>query len=134
MYGLEKLCFSLSWSLAQCSGALRQPHFAAFGLFTGKTLIAYISFYHTQEELEIANLAVRPAFRRAGHGRRLLRLALHTARKMGMQKAVLEVRDSNQAAISLYESMGFVHQGIRPHYFSDTGENARVYVRQLDPW
>lgn len=126
VYALELRCFALPWSEAQCRAALAQPAFAAFGLFYGEDLIGYISVYHAAGELEILNLGVIPEKRRQGFGRRILTSALQAARKMGMQKALLEVRPSNTAAIALYESCGFQQAGIRPHYYTDTGEDALI--------
>lgn len=74
--------------------------------------------------MEILNLAVEPACRRQGHGRFLLTTALHAGQKMGIQRVWLEVREHNTAAIALYSSCGFKKQGMRPKYYTDTGENA----------
>lgn len=91
-------------------------------------LLAYTSVYHTLDELEILNLAVRPEERRKGFGRRILGMALQVARKMGMQKVLLEVRVGNHAAIGLYQDSGFRQVGVRPCYYTDTGEDALIYV------
>lgn len=128
MHALERICFSLPWTLEQCAGVLRQTSFAAFGLWQAQKLLAYVSIYHGAGEMEILNLAVQPEMRRRGFGRRVLTMALQVARKMGMEKASLEVRCSNSAAIALYESMGFVPQGRRRNYYPDNGEDAIIYV------
>ena len=131
MYELESICFSMPWTIAQCKGALAQAKFAAFGLWERKLLLAYISFFHNVGEIEILNLAVHPLARRRGYGQRLLHLLLQAGRKMGMQKVVLEVRENNLAAISLYEKFGFKITGLRKRYYSDTGENALIYSCDL---
>lgn len=132
MANLERRCFGLPWSRGQCGAALRQKSFAAFGLWSGEWLIAYISCYHTDEELEILNLGVVPEERRKGHASRLLGLLLQAAAKMGMQKAVLEVRESNAAAMALYVKHGFRQCGIRPRYYPDTNEDALIHSRLLE--
>jgi ribosomal-protein-alanine N-acetyltransferase len=48
---------------------------------------------------------------------------------MGVQVAHLEVRVSNTAARALYESEGWVYQGLRRGYYRD-GESAALYSRQ----
>lgn len=131
MASLEQTCFSQPWTFEQCLGALAQKAFAAYGLWRGGDLLAYVSFYHHPDELEILNLAVIPAERRKGHGRRILAILLQAANKMGMQKAVLEVRESNFAAIALYESQGFRKQGTRAAYYTDSGEDALIYCLDL---
>ncbi len=136
---LERLCFTMPWRAEQYAQAFTQKNFAAFGMKTVAThvqdisakLIAYISFYHAADELEILNIAVIPALRRQGYGRTLLQTALQAACKMGMKKAVLEVRTSNTPARLLYESLGFVCVGQRPRYYSDTGEDAQIYICEM---
>jgi ribosomal-protein-alanine N-acetyltransferase len=128
MHDIERQCFSLPWSEEQCRAAFAQKAFAAFGLFLRERLVGYVSIYHTPGELEILNIAVLPELRRRGCGRRILRLVLRLARKMGMHKASLEVRVGNAAAIALYESCGFTRAGVRRKYYSDTGEDAVIYI------
>lgn len=128
MHVLETQCFSLPWSEAQCMKAFDQPAFAAFGLWLNTQLIAYISIYHVYDEFEILNIAVHPSERGKGYGRRILQMALQIALKMGIKTVVLEVRRSNFKAISLYQSCGFVHSGIRPKYYPDNKEDAFIFV------
>lgn len=125
---LERSCFSLPWNARQCRDAFSQPSFAAFGFLRDNMLVAYVSLYHVRPEIEILNLAVSPSERRKGLGRRLLGLVLQAVAKMGMQKATLEVRQGNTAAISLYRSLGFCQCGKRPRYYPDTGEDALIHV------
>ena len=81
-------------------------------------------------EIEILNLAVLPQERRRGHGRRLTRVVLRLARKLGMEKAFLEVRSDNVPAVSLYLACGFRYEGIRRKYYAD-GTDAHIYVCSL---
>lgn len=108
-------------------GAFAQKSFAAFGLRCQTGLIAYISIYHAAGELEILNIAVAPEHRRKGYGKILLSMMLQVARKMGIERAVLEVRVHNSAALALYTSLNFTKVGERLGYYADTGENAHIY-------
>jgi len=132
----ERLCFTLPWSKEQLAGHLALPNFAAFGLRAplrknsgakgDATLLAYLSFYHSPDELEILNLAVAPAWRVCGYGARLLRLVLDMGANMGIGRAVLEVRAGNLAALALYKGQGFAQVGRRRGYYRDNGEDALV--------
>jgi len=131
---LEALCFSHPWSKAQLANAFDLPNFASFGLRTplcegsgsadSAKLVAYLSFYHNPDELEILNLAVAPPWRGHGYGRQLLRLVLRIAAKMDIRRAVLEVRSGNQPALALYTGQGFVQVGLRRGYYHEQGEDA----------
>lgn len=126
MASLENKCFSLPWSEKQCLAAFSQKAYAAFGLFQSENLIAYISFYHTYDELEILNIAVIPEQRGKGYGKRLLKLSLQIAIRMGIKKAILEVRESNLVALNLYKKCAFLQSGKRKKYYPDTGEDALI--------
>ncbi len=66
-------------------------------------------------EREILNLAVDPSRRRHGVARALLEAELGR----GKNQWFLEVRESNQGAISLYQSAGFRVAGRRESYYSN---------------
>ena len=133
---LEGLCFALPWSKEQFAKVFDLPNFAAFGLRAPRwkesgmegdaPLAAYISLYHNPDELEILNLAVAPEWRGRGCGSRLLRLVLRMAVKMGIGRAVLEVRSGNTPALALYTGRGFAQVSRRIGYYRDSGEDALV--------
>ena len=78
------------------------------------------------EEAHITMLAVDPKFRRQGFGQVLLLSLLASAKQRGLERATLEVKVSNQAALSLYEKFGFRVAGRRRGYYQDTGEDALI--------
>lgn len=128
---LERLCFTLPWNEEQYAAAFLQRPFACFGLKQQGRLLAYVAIYATETDIEILNIAVDPDQRRHGLGRRLLRLVLRLATKMGIVNAVLEVRPSNTAALTLYHKTGFIVAGRRRGYYHDTNEDALIMTRDL---
>jgi ribosomal-protein-alanine N-acetyltransferase len=79
-------------------------------------------------ELEVMTLAVSPKCRRMGLGMTLLQALLA---KRTHSKAFLELRESNQAALSLYTRAGFEIVGRRKRYYRD-GEDALI-MRWVNP-
>ena len=78
------------------------------------------------DEHELLNLAVDPAYRSQGIGQRLLEAALEPT-----PGAVhLEVRESNVAAIGLYEKVGFYVTGRRKAYYQNPPESGIVMTRR----
>ena len=88
------------------------------------TVVAYLGYWLIADEVHISTFAVHPEFRMNGIGEDLLRRALSEARMKGAQVATLEVRESNAAAISLYEKLGFEIVGSRKGYYRDNNEDA----------
>lgn len=121
---MERECFASPWTEEQFLLGLEQGVFKVFGLKDAGRLVAYCSFYHVADGMEILNIAVRPERRRSGLGRRLLGLVLAICGKLGVTEAHLEVREGNTAARRLYESFGFKPCGLRKGYYPDNGEDA----------
>lgn len=75
-------------------------------------------------ELEILNFAVRADNRRRGIGGALLRAALDWGKSFRAEKAMLEVRASNLAALRFYERFDFRVAGRRLRYYAAPVEDA----------
>ncbi len=63
------------------------------------------------------NIAVHPDTQGAGLGTLLMRALLDELHQCGVRRCLLEVRQSNQRAIQLYRSHGFLDDGIRKDYY-----------------
>ena len=68
-------------------------------------------------EAHVLNLCVAPEAHRRGYGQCLLSTAVGHARERGASTLFLEVRPSNNAALSLYRRNGFCEVGLRPGYY-----------------
>lgn len=82
-------------------------------------------YIHTQlimDEVTVLNLFVSPGSRRQGIAVQLLRAAQKRARQDGAARCLLEVRAGNQAALALYQSMGFTEDGRRKGYYPGVTE------------
>ncbi|MFN7958351.1 MAG: GNAT family N-acetyltransferase [Holophagaceae bacterium] len=77
-------------------------------------------------EAELLRLAVDPAHRGGGLGRRLLEACQEALAAEGMATLYLEVRASNQPAIRLYRACGWQRCGLRSGYYPD-GEDALLF-------
>ena len=69
------------------------------------------------DEAELLTIAVRPADRRRGRGRRLLAAVIDHVREAGARTLFLEVGADNPAARALYEATGFRAVGRRRAYY-----------------
>ena len=98
---------------------------------SGEGLIAFGVVGIAGDVAEIESLAVSPAARRCGIGRSLCEALMQWARTRGASRALLEVRVSNDAARSLYESLGFHQIAIRRGYYHEPNEDGLTMAREL---
>jgi ribosomal protein S18 acetylase RimI-like enzyme len=77
------------------------------------------SLWDAAEECYLAELYVVPARRGRGHGRMLLTAAMRRAAARGASYMDLTTTDQDEAAVALYESVGFDrHEGRGPEVLS----------------
>ena len=91
-------------------------------LHNGRVAAFLVARRVAPDESELLNLVVAPEFRRKGLARALLQELLSAL----PASLYLEVRESNQAARTLYKSMGFQEVNIRPEYYQAPPEAAIV--------
>tara|TARA_Y100001970_G_scaffold164030_1_gene200418 strand:- start:127 stop:558 length:432 start_codon:yes stop_codon:yes gene_type:complete len=84
-------------------------------------------------DAHLLTICVHPQFQRLGFGRRMLILLLDRAAKLNSSECFLEVRISNETAISLYKSIGFDAVGSRKGYYpaAQGREDAIIMSRTL---
>lgn len=128
---IERASFSYPWSAQFFLQELKVPCARSLLAVWSDRTVGYVIYWLLPHEVDIHNLAVHPDYRRQGIGRALLREVIDEARRQGLSRVTLEVRKSNEAAQRLYQSLGFVAQGLRKGYYSDDGEDALAMVLEL---
>lgn len=127
---IEQRVHEFPWSNSQL---LQQLTKNSFGLWCDKQLVAFIKLQVAFPEAEILNIAVDLQYQGKKLGRQLLQHTINQLITENYQRLYLEVRVSNQAAIHLYESLGFNQIGERKNYYPKKGgrEDALVYGKEL---
>jgi ribosomal-protein-alanine N-acetyltransferase len=132
---VERASFAMPWTRAFFEDALGSPISGAFVLESEGRIAAYIVLYSVEDEAHILNIAVDPALRRRGCGRAMLSFVVGRYGVLGVKDYYLEVRESNEAAIGLYRSLGFRLIGRRKRYYSESNEDALVMqLTVAGPW
>src|SRR5574344_439712 len=89
-------------------------------------LVGYTGCWNIFEEAHVTTLSVHPDYRKKGVAQSLIFRTIDDCYKNKIKYVTLEVRDSNIAAISLYEKNGFKAIGTRKNYYQDNNENALI--------
>ena len=122
---LEQRCFADPWSVSGLEEELSNPCARFLVAEVDGFVAGYLGCHHIADEGFITNVAVHPDYRRHGIARALLCAALEQG--AALFRVTLEVRVSNTAAIALYESLGFVRDGVRPRFYAHPTEDAAIY-------
>lgn len=128
---LDQISFGGLWTRSGYQRELDSPNSDLLGLFIPlpDRLLAIGCLWAILEEAHITILAVHPDYQRQGLGQAMLIALLMAAQQRALERATLEVRASNQSALSLYQKFGFELAGRRRLYYQDTGEDALILWR-----
>lgn len=83
-------------------------------------VVGYFYAQNVVGEVTLLNVAIDPVYQRKGFGRKLTEFFIDMCMEQSAESAWLEVRESNIAAISLYESEGFNEVTRRHDYYPTT--------------
>jgi ribosomal-protein-alanine N-acetyltransferase len=122
---LEAASFSNPWSGEMLARELRNADVARIYVLreANRRIVGFCACWLIADELHINTLAVTAERRRQGLATRLLRFVLAEAAAAGVRRATLEVRRSNEAALRLYQRLGFSVKAVRPRYYSNPEED-----------
>ena len=128
---LEKVCFSDPWSEKSIASEVHNPLSYWLVAEENGNVVGYVGSQSVLDAADMMNLAVAPEFRKKGIGRKLVNALAKHLQANGVIALLLEVRVSNEAAISLYTNLGFVQVGRRPRYYRNPPEDALILRKEL---
>ncbi|MBR0414233.1 MAG: ribosomal protein S18-alanine N-acetyltransferase [Clostridia bacterium] len=129
---LETQCFgTVAWSESAFESELYKEDAIFLCALEGDTLIGCAALNYAAGQGFISKVMVVPAFRRQGIAKALLEQMIRVAKENGIYELTLEVRASNEAAIALYEALGFENLGIRRNFYRLPKEDAVIMTKQL---
>ena len=123
---IEEAVFSMPWKPNDFLTMIEADYAHYFVAEEDGEIAGYCGVRNMAGEGEISNVAVAKKFRRRGIGRKLMEYMLKEAPSFGIGDLTLEVRVSNAPAISLYESLGFHKEGVRPGFYEKPKEDALI--------
>jgi len=128
---IEATAYSHPWSRGNFRDSLN-PLFQAQCLWLGDELIGYFLAMKGFDETHLLNITVAPARQGQGWGHMMLDALSLWSRSEGAQWLWLEVRQSNQRALQVYERYGFKQVSIRKDYYpADRQQREHAVVMSL---
>lgn len=129
----EVAAYTHPWTEGILRDCLRVGYYCVVGEVAGQ-LIGHGVMSVAAGEAHVLNLCVHPHRQRQGYGRTLLVHLLESAAVRKATHMFLEVRESNESARRLYESMGFNEIAQRPGYYPARRgrETALVFAKTLE--
>ncbi|MEI2581530.1 GNAT family N-acetyltransferase [Scytonema sp. PRP1] len=147
MLELDQACFGGLWTMDGYQRELDSPNSDLLGLFSSvcvNRLLGICCFWSILDEAHITILAVDPQVPPSRLRTGFTVLCAKNCLRSRLERATLEVRASNSAAISLYQKFGFKTAGRRPRYYKDNDEDALIlwlpdlqqpeFQQTLDNW
>ncbi len=129
LMAIEQAVYGHPWTLGNFRDALKAGN-AAFRLMAGEQWVGYFVAMQVIDEVHLLNITVAPVFQRQGWARCLLQWLRLWSQQQGATWLWLEVRQSNESALKLYQTFGFQQVGLRKDYYpaSRTTREAAVVM------
>ena len=123
---IERQSYATPWSRSMFAGELAKPNGVCLGAFQGADMLGYLIVAKYVDAWHVMNVAVAEPYRRRGIASGLMERLFEDTARDSRRGYTLEVRVSNEAAIRLYERLGFKARGIRRGYYTDNREDALI--------
>jgi len=135
LVAIEKTINPSPWSEENFRSSLSRRHLC-IGIQREQEWLAYAVCSQVVDEAELLIIGVKKEEQGKGIGKALLTTLIELI-KPTARTLFLEVRESNQAAINLYQSVGFNCAGQRPNYYPAKEKNidredALIFALELD--
>ena len=128
---IEFDAFTTPWTRNDFNSELANNNAIYIVASENNNVIGYAGMWHVINEGHILNVAVKAENRKQGVGTLLISELVNIAIEKEMIGLTLEVRESNTAALQLYQKFGFKAEGIRKRYYSDPSEDAVIMWKYL---
>lgn len=107
-----------AWSASMLQQELSQPDRHYIAVLDGAQIVGYSGIW-LGDPAQVMTVGVVETHRRRGFARLMMENLVAVAQRADAARVLLEVRESNAAAQSMYRMLGFNSIATRPHYYGD---------------
>ena len=118
---IEQRCYTHPWREKTFADCLRAGY-SSFVAMQQSRVCGYFVVLIAVDEAQLLNICIDSTLHGQGYGYWLLNQLQQQAVEAGADNIFLEVRQSNDKAIRLYEKFGFIEHGVRRGYYPLDGK------------
>ena len=128
---IEQASYPAPWSESAFKNEIESGTSVAIVALAGEFVAGYLVGWIVADQVHVANIAVEDVHRRMGVGTGMMAWLLDEAIRRGCTTSSLEVRESNQAARSMYSRLGYRPVALRKSFYSNPREDGVVMLKNL---
>ena len=132
IHQVESVSFNDPWSKQSFSDELNNPMTTYLVAEQDKDILGFVGMWEVVGEGQITNVAVHTKARKRGIGKALIDALVDYSKSRKLEVLLLEVRESNEPAKSLYSLNGFKEIGKRKNYYTKPTEDALLMALALE--
>jgi ribosomal-protein-alanine N-acetyltransferase len=129
---VEHEVYEFPWTEKIFSDCIRVGYYCWLAL-QRQNIVGHAVISVSAGESHMLNLSIAREYQRRGFGKEFIEFLIQQAQAKQAQTMLLEVRPSNTAAISCYNSAGFNEIGLRKDYYPapEGREDALLFARHI---
>ena len=120
---LEKSLFGTAWDSVLINNKVNNGEFVYWVFEQGNQIVGYLAIQKTFFDIHILGIGVLESHRNNSIAKKLTQELISYFAESDYNKILLEVRQSNDIAMSLYKSFGFKQYGVRKNYYVNEDAN-----------
>lgn len=129
---IEQQATAYPWAEQAFISSFSDNYFGYKLLNQQNRIIGFYLGYCAAAQAELFNICVSPEQQKQGFGKRLLQHFIAQSKTLQASGIWLEVRSSNEPAISLYQQQGFIQTGTRKNYYVNAVGREDAVLMNLD--
>ncbi|MDO4813513.1 MAG: ribosomal protein S18-alanine N-acetyltransferase [Gemella sp.] len=129
---IDRENFADPWSKEMFKQELEQANSEYYAIFNGEEIIGFCGGWYVVDEYQINKIVIDKKYQNKKLGSLFLLYIMQFYSERGAKRVTIEVRESNAAAIKVYERAGFKVVGKREKYYQNNGEDALVMIRNFE--
>lgn len=129
---IESSCFEFPWREEDFIRCLRQRNCIGMVAEYEGRVVGFMIYEVPKNRIHLLNIATAPEFQRKGVASQMIRKLIGKLANQRRNRIVMEVRETNLAALVFFRSLGFRAVVVLRNFYEDMNEDAYVLQYRLD--